>query len=189
MLSIGCAPFHNTPANYNQPTTLATAIPAKGVLENGYALLFDLLGDEKNVSLLHFIKHENTDLKTLIGDISRVSGEANKRLEEFGKTDPTLNLKNQGLPLAELAARKSISTEKTRVLLHSKGDEFEFQLLLSQHEALVYGANLAQVTAASDTDSQRAQYFRQFADRYAALDQRVLQMLRRPTEPARTGVR
>lgn len=187
--AVGCASFRNNPARSNQPTTTTNAIPAKGVLQNGYALLFDLLGDEKDVSKLHFIKHEQPELKTLTIDISRVCGEAYTRLEEFGKTDTHLNLKNEGLPLAELAARKSISTMKTRLLLHGKGAEFELQLLLSQSEALVYGANLAQVVAASETDSERAAFFRQTADRLLQLDHRVIQMLLHNYDTPRTGVR
>ena len=89
--------------------------------------------------MLRFIKREQPDLKTLISDISRASSAAYSRIEEFGKSNPYLNLKNEGLPLAELATRKSISTMKTRLLLHNKGAEFELQLLLSQNEALVYG--------------------------------------------------
>jgi hypothetical protein len=185
----GCAPFRKNPARYNQPTAVTNAIPANGVLQNGYALLFDLLADEKDVALLRFIKHEQPELKILIGDISRVSGEAYARLEEFGKADPKLNLKNEGLPLAELAARKSISTMKTRALLHETGAEFEVELLLSQTEALVYGANLAQVLAASETDSQRARYLRDTADRLLQLNRRVIQMLLKVPETPRTGIR
>jgi len=189
LFSAGCAAFHKDTAQYNQPTTITNAIPAQGVLQNGYALLFDLLGDEKDVSMLRFIKREQPELKTLMIDISRVSGEAYKRLEDFGKADSKLNLKNEGLPLAELAARKSISTMKTRLLLHNKDAQFELQLLLSQNEALVYGANLAQVTAASETDSQRAIYLRETADRLLQLDNRVLQMLLNRYENPRVGVK
>ena len=189
LVCCSCASLRNHPERYNQPTTVTNAIPAQGVIQNGYALLFDLLSDEKDVSLLRFIKSEQAELKTLMLDISRVSGEARKRLEEFGQADPKLNLKNEGLPLAELAARKSISTMKTRALLHNDGAEFELQLLLSQNEALVYGANLCEVTAASETDSQRAAFLRATADRLLALDRRVLDLLRRPAEPPRTGIR
>jgi hypothetical protein len=187
--SVGCASLRNHPERYNQPTTVTNALPAEGVLQNGYALLLDLLADEKDVSLLRFIKSEQSELKTLMLDISRVAREAHARIEQFGKADPYLNLKNEGLPLAELAARKSISTMKTRALLHSKGNEFQLQLLLSQHEALVYGANLARVTAASETDSERATFLRETANRLLALDDRVLDLLRRQTELSRTGVR
>jgi len=189
LICCSCASFRNHPKRYNQPTTATNALPATGVLQNGYALLFDLLGDEKDVALLRFIKQEEPELKILIGDISRVSGEAYSRLEEFGKADPNLNLKNEGLPLAELAARKSISTMKTRALLHDTGAEFEIQLLLSQTEALVYGANLAQVLAASETDSQRARYLRDTADRLLQLNRRVIQMLLKLPETPRTGIR
>jgi hypothetical protein len=189
VLSTSCAAFRSDPARYNVPTTRTNAIPANGVRQNGYALLFDLLGGEKDVSLLRFIKREQPELKTLIVDISRASEFAYKRLEEFGKANPYMNLKNQGLPLAELATRKSISTYKTRLLLHNKGAEFELQLLLSQNEALVYGANLAQVLAASETDSERAQFLRETSDRFMQLDHRVVEMLLRTYETPRTGVR
>jgi hypothetical protein len=106
----GCAIFRPDPARNNVPITTTNAIPANGVRQNGYAILFDLLGDEKDVSMLRFIKREQPELKTLIADISRASASAYNRLEEFGKADPQLNLKNEGLPLAELATRKSIST-------------------------------------------------------------------------------
>jgi hypothetical protein len=185
----GCAGLRSDNSKYNKPTTVTTAIPAKGVLQNGYALLSDLLGDEKDVSLLRFIKREQPELKNLINDISRVSAAAHTQLAEFAATDPTINIKNEGLPLAELATRKSISTMKTRMLLHDKGAEFELQLLLSQNEALVYGANLAQVLASSETDSGRAQFFRQTADRLLHLDERVVQMLLKNYETPRTGVR
>jgi hypothetical protein len=75
------------------------------------------------------------------------------------------------------------------LLLHSKGAEFELQLLLSQNEALVYGANLAQVLAAGETDSERAQSLRETADRLLQLDHRVIEMLLRSYETPRTGVR
>lgn len=189
LLFPGCAFFRSDPARSNVPTTVTNAIPANGVRQNGYALLWDLLGDEKDVSLLRFIKSEQPELKTLMTDISRASASAYHRLEEFGKADPKLNLKNEGLPLAELAARKSISTYKTRLLLHNKGAEFELQLLLSQNEALVYGANLAQVLAASETDSERAQFLRETSDRLLQLDHRVIELLLHSYATPRTGVR
>ncbi len=179
----GCAALRSDPATYNRPTTVSNAIPPKGVLQNGYALLFDVLGDEKDVSLLRFIKHEQPELKTLIGDISSTAAGAYKQIEGYGKADPKMNLKNEGLPLAELAARKSISTYKTRLLLHNKGPEFRLQLLLSQNEALVYAANLARIVAASETDSQRATFLRTTADTLMKLDERLLQMLLHLSEP------
>jgi hypothetical protein len=177
VLLCGCASLRSDPAKYNQPTTASNAIPPEGVLQNGYALLFDVLGDEKDVSLLRFIKHERPELKSLMGDISGTAAGAYKHIEDFGKADPKMNLKNEGLPLAELAARKSISTMKTRLLLHNKGAEFRLHLLLSQNEALVYAANLAQVIAVSETDSQRAAFLRNTATTLLRLDQRVVEML------------
>src|SRR5690348_14390509 len=92
LICCSCSSLRNHPERYNQPTTITNAIPANGVLQNGYALLYDLFSDEKDVSLLRFIKSEQPELKTLMLDISRVAGEAHKRLEEFSKADPKLNI-------------------------------------------------------------------------------------------------
>jgi hypothetical protein len=177
LLCSGCAVFRKDNSRYNQPTTVTNAIPAKGVLENGYALLFDLLGDEKDVSKLRFIKSERDDLKELLNDIARVSANAYLRMEEFGKADPTLNLKNEGLPLAELATRKLISKSKTHVMLHDKGSEFEVQMLMSQSEALVYGGNLARVLSSSELDVARSRFLSETANRLQKLNDRVVELL------------
>src|SRR5947208_832758 len=68
-----------------RPSPQPQAQPQPGVAEHGYALLFDLVGDEKDVSKLRFIKHERPELKVLVNEISRTCGEAHKALEAFGK--------------------------------------------------------------------------------------------------------
>ena len=62
-------------------------LPPDQIGDHGYALLFALLGDEKDVSKLRIIKHEAEELKNLTKEISRVCGEAHKKIEAFGKAD------------------------------------------------------------------------------------------------------
>ena len=78
LLLSGCELFHGS-ATVQEPSQPAT--------EHGYALLFDLMGDEQDVSKLRFIKHERPELKILVKEISRVCGEAYKQLAAFGKAD------------------------------------------------------------------------------------------------------
>jgi hypothetical protein len=159
-------------ASAAQPTaSVASSGPSA---DHGYALLFDLLGDEKNVSKLLIIKRERAELKEVIKAISHSAGEAHKQLEKFGKSDPTLNLKDKGLPAAEVAARESISKAKAKELLTDKGKDFELKLLLSQNEALTYGEHLTLTAAAKETNPQRLQFLQNLTREMGQLRQRVV---------------
>src|SRR5688572_12596762 len=76
---------------------------------HGYALLFSLMADEKDVSKLLVVKRERAELRELIKQISEATGRAHARLENFAKADRSLNLNAQGLPSAESATRAAIA--------------------------------------------------------------------------------
>ena len=156
----------------------ASQRPAGKVADgHGYALLYDLMGDEKDVAKLRFIKHERPELKQLVKEISARCGEAHKQLEAFGKADSSLNLKDLGLPADEVAARKAISKYKEKALLTEKGKDFEVQLLLSQNEALTYGAHLAEILVPVESVPERAQYLSKLSFDLLQLQQKILGMV------------
>lgn len=123
---------------------------------NCYSLLHQLLAEQKEVSLLHFIKSEPGDVKILVGRIATTSGTGAKLLEEFAKDDPSIRLHDTRLPAGELAARAAIASAKEKELLHQTGPEFELTLLLTQTEALSYAWHLAQVAADNEPQPERA---------------------------------
>jgi hypothetical protein len=141
-------------------------------------LLNDLLGDEKNVSKVLIIKHNSDALGKLIENISKTAGEGAKTIEALAKNDPTLNLKGTDLPAGETATRKAISKTKEHILLHSKNAEFEFQLLLTQTEALNYGSHLAMVVAENEPDAERVREFLRLSAQFRGLNEEVLARLR-----------
>lgn len=143
----------------------------------GYALLTGLLNDEKDVSKLLIVKRERTDLKNLIKEISQKAADAHQQLEAFAKADHSLNFKNNGLPTAEIDARTSIAKMKTKELLSDSGKDFELQLLLTQNEALTYGAHLAAVTARAESDPKRSAYLGNLGKELLDLRQKVVSML------------
>jgi hypothetical protein len=145
---------------------------------NTLALLDDLLGDEKNVSKILIIKRNSDELGILVKDISKTAGDGAKMLEVLAKTQPGLNLKATDLPPGEAATRKAISKTKEQLLLHSKDAEFEFQLLLTQVEALNYGAHLAMVVADTETDANATRDFLRLSAKLRDLGERVEAMLR-----------
>ena len=144
---------------------------------HGHALLFGLLGDEKNVSKLLIIKRERPELRALINEISERAGKAHKELEAFAKSDQRLNLKDQGLPGAEVLTRSAIAKARAKELLTESGKEFELRLLLTQNEALTYGAYLAATAAANDTAADRRQMLQQLSTDLLQLQKKTAHML------------
>ena len=63
---------------------------ASSTRNNGYSLLHQLLAEQKDVSLLRFIKSENSDVKNLVKRIATASGTGARLLEEFAKNDPAI---------------------------------------------------------------------------------------------------
>ena len=135
--------------------------PSKGVASqsirnNGYSLLHQLLNEQKNVSLLRFIRPERADVKHLVNKIATTSGAGAKLLEMFAKDDPSISLDDIRLPPGELATRAAIAATKQKELLSQSGNTFELTLLLTQTEALSYGWHLAEVTGENEPQPERA---------------------------------
>ena len=123
---------------------------------NCYSLLHQLLDEQKDVSLLRFIKSEHSDVKTLVKRIATTSGTGAKLLEKFAKDDPSIRLDDLRLPPGELATRDAIASTKEQELLSQTGDKFELTLLLTQTEALSYAWHLAKVAGENEPQPERA---------------------------------
>jgi hypothetical protein len=145
---------------------------------NALALLDDLLGNEKNLGKILIIKRNTDELGKLVADISKTAGNGAKMLEALAKTEPGLNLKATSLPPGEAATRKEMSKDREHLLLHSKDAEFQFQLLLTQVEALNYGAHLAMLVAENESQPDRTRDFLRLSAELRELNERVLAMLR-----------
>jgi len=129
---------------------------AQSTRNNCYSLLHQLLSDQKDVSLLHFIKREQDDVKSLVKKIAGNSATGAKLLEELAKHDPSINLDDIQLPPGEAATREAIASTKKKELLGQTGDEFELTLLLTQIEALSYAWHLAKVAGENESQPDRA---------------------------------
>jgi len=129
---------------------------AQSTRNNCYGLLHQLLNEQKDVSMLRFIKREHFEVKDLIRKIAVNSATGAKLLEEFARHDPSINLDAIWLPPGEAATRNAIAATKQKELLSQTGDEFELTLLLTQTEALSYAWHLAQVAGENEPDPDRA---------------------------------
>jgi hypothetical protein len=123
---------------------------------NCYSLLHQLLDEQKDVSVLRFIKPERSDLKNLVKRIAADSAAGAKLLEDFARRDPSINLEDFRLPPGEESTRDAIASTKEKELLSKTGEEFELALLLTQTEALSYAWHLAKVAGENEPDPDRA---------------------------------
>jgi len=139
-----------------KPVSPSGSGAAQSTRNNCYSLLHQLLNDEKNVSLLRFIKREEDDVKKLVKKIAANSSAGAKLLEEFARHDPPINLDDIRLPSGEVATREAIASTKKKELLGQSGGEFELSLLLTQLQALSYAWHLAKVAAENEPQPDRA---------------------------------
>lgn len=154
-LLCGCQTAQRTSATSPAPPPEKSA---RATWSNGYALLYQLMTDEQNVSKLRFFKHEQPDVKDLINRIAAASGAAAKQLEAYDKEDGGTDLKDQDLPPGEQTTRDAIASTKKWDLLGHTGEHFELSLLLTQSEAMNYGWHLAEVASRNDSHPERARY-------------------------------
>jgi hypothetical protein len=154
---------------------------------NCYSLLHQLLDEQKNVSLLRFIKAEQPDVKTLVKKIAATSGTGAKLLEAFAKDDPSIHLDDIRLPPGELATRDAIAATKEKELLGQTGDTFELTLLLTQTEALSYAWHLAEVTGKNEPQPERAQALAGISKDMQDLYHEVFVLLLSKTSPSATN--
>jgi hypothetical protein len=123
---------------------------------NCYGLLHQLLDEQKDVSLLRFIKREQVDVKNLVKKIAAASAAGSKLLEELARHDPSINLEDIRLPPGEAATREAIAATRKKELLGQSGKVFELSLLLTQAEALSYASHLAKIAGESESQPDRA---------------------------------
>lgn len=171
------AAFVLTGCKSPKPGPPAGGSAAPSIRNNCYSLLHQLLDDQKNVSLLRFIKREPEDVKNQVKKIAANSAAGAKLLEEFARHDPPINLGDLRLPLGEAATREAIAATKKKELLAQTGDEFELTLLLTQAEALSYAWHLAKVAGENEPQPDRARALASVSEDMKSLYHEVFALL------------
>jgi len=149
---------------------------------HGYALLYETLGQERQVSKLLIIKVERDALEAVIKAIAETCRQAYERLGVLANANPRLDLTDTGLPIDEVRTRESIAATRAAQLLAASGREFELELLLSQNEALTYIGHLADTLSRRESDPERLAFVRKLWKDVTRLQEDVLALLRRPAK-------
>jgi hypothetical protein len=129
------------------------------IRNNAASLLYDLLGQEKNLSKILILKHPPAPVGQLLKAISKNAGEGYDKLGAMAKSDSSLDLKAMHLPPGEAATRAIDGKEKEHQLLSGSGTKFAFDVLLTQVQALDYGKSLAKVAADNSASAEQSKGF------------------------------
>jgi hypothetical protein len=162
------------------PINARSSTDAMTLRDQGYALLYSVLSDESKVDKVLLVKNPNPQVAELLKAIARFADDGKSKLEAMSKEDPTFNLGNDGLPEMETRTRDAISSATSRQILFSGGAEFEFNILLAQHQALNYITHLAGTLSDEASRDDRKQYFSQLAEQANVLHARVMDQLKTP---------
>src|SRR5436853_2063054 len=91
----------------------------------GYALLYSLVGQESDANKIFIVKHASPEIVSEVKEIAQDYRNAKQRLETFKNDDPKLDFKVSGLPDIEQKTRDAIEKTYTKRLLLSTGRRFE----------------------------------------------------------------
>lgn len=148
-----------------------------GVRNQGYSLLYKLLSDEKDLSKLLLVKKEQSDTGNLVRKIAEAAAAAVKQMDAFAKADPHLHFNMDGLPNAEKETRDLIGKTRAKELITKTGEKFDLRILLTQSEALTYGAHLAVVVESHETDPTRKKFLADTSQHLQNLHQALIDLM------------
>lgn len=170
MLLVGCQSVPTAdPATQKQVT-----------INQGYALLYDTISQETQVDKILILKKPGKDVSDVLTEIAQLAQQTKKQLDTYAKADASLGYDKDGLPPMESASRKAVSSDTTRTILFSGGKAFEFNMLLSQYQAMNYVVYLSESLAKEDPNDTRKTYMTQLAKDARALRDQVIKLLQTP---------
>lgn len=147
-LSLGCA---------SNPKPETRTFDATTTQRNeGYALLYTLVGKNQEVDKILSIKSVTPATAAIIKDIARLCKETKTQLDEFASQDTTLGLAAHGLPKFEQQTREAIESTTTKRLLFVSGDTFEVRLLQTQAQSTDYMAHLSLMLSKNEANDPLA---------------------------------
>jgi hypothetical protein len=169
LAAFGCAPA--------APTSRPVVVEISRQQEEGYGLLYKLMGDESRVSGIFILKGADQPVKDLVNEIAKTCQDSKTQLDDFARSDSGLHLDVTDLPADEEESREIESKLDERNLLESSGKTFELRLLFTQAQAMGYASNLSRAVANHETDAARKDFLNGLADKCAEYRDRATDML------------
>jgi hypothetical protein len=151
----GCASQNSTPGD-------SSLVRSRN---QGYALLYELMGDESKVGQIFILKSAEPSVHDLVTQVGAYCKSTKSQLDAFAKADPHLAFNQTGLPETEQKSRDLESDRETKSLLLSTGQPFEERLLFTQAQAMGYASDLAAALVEQETDPARKDFLKNLSHR------------------------
>jgi hypothetical protein len=143
----------------------------------GYSLLYKLMGDESKVGGIFIIKHADDSVGGLVKEIGAACTGAKKQMDGY----PGLNIRIEydvtDLPKVEQESRDLEAKTQEKNLLTSSGKTFELRLVFTQAEAMEYAKNLCDALIAREDNAQIKAFLTALSLQCAGFHQRLMDLL------------
>jgi len=146
---------------------------SKQHIREGYALLYALASQEKDVDGLLKIKKTSPKNQKVIEEIALVNRDILQSLESWAQNDPEKTVSQSGLPDLEMRSRDLIKKKVTWQLLLSGRRESVKMLMMAQHQALIYESCLLKAIQESEHNKERKKKTGEYAARIDRLSIQV----------------
>jgi hypothetical protein len=131
----------------------------------GYALLYQLMGDESRVGQIFVLKQADNSIHDLVTQIGSYCQSAKKQMDQFPHSDPQIEFDLTDLPKMERKSRDLEQMDDTKALLTSSGKTFELRLLFTQAQAMGYATQLAAALNEQENDKTRKDFLKNLSKR------------------------
>lgn len=158
-------------------STKADAAAPKSGESYGYALLYSVVSQDKEVDKLLWIKDPGKSIETWIRDISAFCETVTNQLKAWESNGSVKNLSKTGLPPAELEARSRASSRTRGELLFSTKTNLRVNLIVAQLKALGYCSDLCHATAKLTDNSSQQQTLKAWEAQFTKLNETGMLLL------------
>jgi ribosomal protein L12E/L44/L45/RPP1/RPP2 len=149
-------------------------------LEQGYALLYELVSTLQHINKVFLVKFESDDVQALTDDVSERLTKVTEKLESMAAGNPGFDLENTGTPKFAGETRKAMSLARVKSfapLVGSTGTDFERTLLLTQAGQLNQARYLSEVLADAEANVDRQRFLMELNGEFDELYGRVDELL------------
>jgi hypothetical protein len=146
-------------------------------LQEGYALLYLLARQEKEVDMILKIRKTSPANRQLIEEIAEVNRNLFHSLETWAQNDPGQTLTCSGLPELEERSVSGIKSQVTwQLLLSGRGESIK-RVMLAQHQTLGCETSLLKAIQASERTGERQRVTAEYVEKLENLSARLLDQI------------
>lgn len=152
------------------PALAGSSNASQDFLNNGYSQFYHFCDQEKDLSLLTYIKSTPAAVADYQKRISSTARDDMAILSKFAADNKALRLNKPSLSSFETNVRTSMDFDRNKqLLIGTTGALYAQAMLMTQSEATNYGLHVAKVLAESEPNPARARAMARICERWTSL--------------------